>query len=91
MRRTLWFFALGLMLVAALTACSGTQEATPASSQATEAASEAPVTIEVYYPVAVDAPISNILKGYIADFEKEHPNIKVKPVFAGGYGDVKTT
>jgi len=39
----------------------------------------------------VDAPIAKILQGYIADFEKANPNIKVKPVFSGGYGDVKTT
>ena len=57
---------------------------------ATEAPAK-PVTIEVYYPVAVDAPIAKILNGYIAEFEKENPNITVKPVFAGGYGDVKTT
>ena len=73
-------------------------EATEAPAEATEAATEAPteapaepVTIEVYYPVAVDAPIAKILQGYIDAFQKENPNITVKPVFAGGYGDVKTT
>ncbi len=50
----------------------------------------APVTIEIFYPVAVDAPIAAILDGYIADFEAENPNITVEPVFSGGYGDVKT-
>ncbi len=50
-----------------------------------------PVTIEVYYPVAVDAPIAKILQGYADKFHEQHPNITVKPVFSGGYGDVKTT
>ncbi len=95
MRRLLWLIIAALLLFGAVAGCQK-QAATPTSApeameEGEPAAAETPVTIEVYYPVAVDAPISNILKGYIADFEKEHPNIKVKPVFAGGYGDVKTT
>jgi len=49
-----------------------------------------PVTFQVFYPVAVDAPIADILKGYIADFQAEYPHITVEPVFSGGYGDVHT-
>jgi len=48
------------------------------------------VTIEVFYPVAVDAPIADVLNGYIEDFEDEFPNITVEPVFSGGYMDVQT-
>lgn len=53
-------------------------------------ASSGPVTVQVDYPVAVDAPIAQILNGYVAAFEKNNPNITVKPVFSGGYNDVKT-
>ncbi len=49
-----------------------------------------PVTIEMFYPVAVDAPIAAILEGYVADFQAENPDITVELVFSGGYGDVKT-
>lgn len=49
-----------------------------------------PVTIEIFYPVAVDAPIAAILDAYVEEFEAEHPHITVEPVFSGGYGDVKT-
>ena len=49
-----------------------------------------PVTIQVFYPVAVDAPIASILNGYIADFQAEYPYITVEPVFSGGYADVQT-
>jgi len=49
-----------------------------------------PVTIQVFYPVAVDAPIAAILNGYIEDFQAEYPHIIVEPVFSGGYGDVQT-
>ncbi len=57
-----------------------------------ESASKAsgPVTIQVDYPVAVDAPIAKILNGYISTFEKANPDITVKPVYSGGYTDVKT-
>ena len=49
-----------------------------------------PVTIQVYYPVAVDAPITAILDGYVAAFEEEYPYITVEPVYSGGYADVQT-
>lgn len=55
-----------------------------------ESTSTGPVTVQVAYPVAVDAPIAKILNGYVAAFEKENPNITVKPVFSGGYTDVTT-
>ncbi|MFP4344795.1 MAG: ABC transporter substrate-binding protein [Anaerolineales bacterium] len=48
------------------------------------------MTIQVFYPVAVDAPIAGILNGYIEDFQAEYPYITVEPVFSGGYGDVQT-
>ncbi len=63
-----------------------TEEAPPVE---TEAPAE-PVTIQFFYPVAVDAPIADIIKGYIADFQAENPNIIVEPVFSGGYGDTYT-
>ncbi len=46
--------------------------------------------IEFYYPVAVDAPIADIINGYIEEFEAENPDIHVEPVFAGGYTDTMT-
>jgi sn-glycerol 3-phosphate transport system substrate-binding protein len=49
-----------------------------------------PVTFQVFYPVAVDAPIADILNGYIEVFQAEYPYITVEPVFSGGYGDVQT-
>jgi sn-glycerol 3-phosphate transport system substrate-binding protein len=45
----------------------------------------ADVEVTFYYPVAVGGPITKIVDGYAADFEKENPGIKVKPVYAGTY------
>src|SRR5436853_7890881 len=38
-----------------------------------------------YYPVAVGGPITKLVDTLAADFEKEHPSIKVKPIYAGTY------
>jgi sn-glycerol 3-phosphate transport system substrate-binding protein len=41
--------------------------------------------ISFFYPVAVGGPITKIIDGFAADFEKENPRIKVKPIYAGTY------
>ena len=41
--------------------------------------------ISFYYPVAVGGPITKLVDTLAADFEKENPTIKVKPVYAGTY------
>ena len=45
------------------------------------------VELSFYYPVAVGGPITKIIDGYAADFEKENPSIKVKAIYAGTYQD----
>ncbi len=41
--------------------------------------------ISFFYPVAVGGPVTKIIDGFAADFEKENPGIKVKPIYAGSY------
>ena len=41
--------------------------------------------VTFYYPVAVGGPITKIVDQMAADFEKENPGIKVKPVYTGTY------
>lgn len=45
-----------------------------------------------YYPIAVGGPLTNTIEAMTADFEKEHPEIDVTPVYTGSYADtaVKT-
>src|ERR1700687_1722250 len=45
------------------------------------------VELSFYYPVAVGGPITKIIDGYAADFEKENPSIKIKAIYAGTYQD----
>ncbi len=68
-RCTTWLWAT-LVLCAML--------ALPASAQA-------PVEVSFYYPVAVGGPITKIIDGYAADFEKENPGIKLRPIYSGSY------
>jgi len=41
--------------------------------------------VTFYYPVAVGGPITKIVDQMAADFEKENPGIRVKPVYTGTY------
>jgi sn-glycerol 3-phosphate transport system substrate-binding protein len=50
----------------------------------------APVEVSLAYPVAVDAPITAMLKGWAQDYMARNPDVKVTLVFSGGYPDVKT-
>ena len=68
-RSTLW----GWFVVVALAALSGATLA------------QAPVEISFYYPVAVGGPITKLVDQFAADFEKENPGIKVKPIYSGSY------
>jgi len=51
------------------------------------AGAQAPVEVSFYYPVAVGGPITRIVDGLAADFEKENPGIKLKPIYTGTYQD----
>lgn len=46
--------------------------------------------ISFCYPVAIGSPITKIIDGYAADFEKENPGIAVKPIYTGTYEDTMT-
>ena len=52
---------------------------------ATSVVALAQTEISFFYPVAVGGPVTKIIDGYAADFEKENPGIKVKPIYAGTY------
>ncbi len=49
------------------------------------ASAQTPVEVPFFYPVAVGGPITKIIDGLAADFEKENPGIKLKPIYSGSY------
>ncbi|HRK18839.1 MAG TPA: ABC transporter substrate-binding protein [Hyphomicrobiaceae bacterium] len=63
---------------------------TTAAATATMAApslalGQAQAEVTFFYPVAVGGPITKLIDAFAADFEKENPSIKVKPIYAGTY------
>ena len=51
---------------------------------------DATTAIEFYFPVAVGGPITKIIDGYAAAFMQENPDLRVTPIYAGGYVDTLT-
>ena len=43
--------------------------------------------ISFYYPIAVGGPVARGISRLVDDFEREHPGIKVRPVYTGTYKD----
>src|SRR5580704_9169389 len=54
------------------------------------APTRAETQISFYYPVAVGGPVTKLVDGMVADFEKANPGIKVKPIYSGSYQDTIT-
>ncbi len=54
------------------------------------AVAAAPVEVSFAYPVAVDAPITAMLKGWATGYMAKNPDVKITLIFSGGYPDVKT-
>ena len=50
-----------------------------------QANAQKPVELTFYYPVAVGGQVTKTIDQLAADFEKENPDVKVKPVYAGTY------
>jgi len=63
---------------------------TAASVLVVPALAQAQTEVAFYYPVAVGGPITKIVDGLAADFEKENPGIKVKPIYSGSYAETLT-
>ncbi len=39
-----------------------------------------PLEVPFYYPVAVGGPITKVIDGYAAEFNKAHPQYRITPV-----------
>ncbi|MCA1324344.1 ABC transporter substrate-binding protein [Herbaspirillum sp. alder98] len=55
------------------------------SASAAHAATE----LTMYYPIAVGGPLTTVMDGLIGEFEKGHPEIKVKAVYSGNYDETR--
>ncbi|TWO72214.1 ABC transporter substrate-binding protein [Caenimonas sedimenti] len=50
-------------------------------------AAAAPTEISFYFPIAVGGPMAKRIGALVGDFEKEHPDIRVRPIYTGTYKD----
>jgi len=73
-----------------LTAIAGAVLIAIATGAMTSGAMAKDIVLSFYYPVAVGGPITKIIDGYAADFEKENPGIKINAIYAGTYQDTLT-
>jgi len=64
--------------------------AAAAATLARPAVLRAATEISFFFPIAVGGPITKVIDGYAADFEKENPGISVKPIYAGTYVETLT-
>jgi sn-glycerol 3-phosphate transport system substrate-binding protein len=53
------------------------------------AAAQEPTVVEIYFPIAVDSPITEILDGYATTYEADHPDVDIVFTYEGGYTNVK--
>jgi sn-glycerol 3-phosphate transport system substrate-binding protein len=53
------------------------------------APARADTELTFYYPIAVGGPLTKVIDGLARQFEKEHPGIKVHPIYAGNYDDAR--
>lgn len=47
----------------------------------------AAVELDMYYPIQVGGPLAQIVESMVANFQKEHPDIIVKPIYSGNYSE----
>jgi sn-glycerol 3-phosphate transport system substrate-binding protein len=45
--------------------------------------------VQIFFPIAVDSPITQILDGYAAAYMEQNPGVQIQWSFEGGYTDVK--
>ncbi|GIX49287.1 MAG: ABC transporter substrate-binding protein [Candidatus Tectimicrobiota bacterium] len=49
-----------------------------------------PVRLDFFYPVGVAGPLARIIEQYVREFNEQHPNILVTPIFGGTYAENQT-
>lgn len=50
---------------------------------------QAETKLTMYYPISVGGPLTKVMDGLIAAFEKQHPDIVVQAIYAGDYDQTR--
>jgi len=59
------------------------------SAESDGAAEDGPVSLTMYYPIAVGGPLTEVIDGLVADFMAENPDVTVDAIYAGNYNDAR--
>lgn len=54
------------------------------------AASAQQTVVDFYYPIQVGGPLTQVIDGYVTEFEAANPDIDIVPVYSGNYQDTTT-
>ncbi|OCN02831.1 ABC transporter substrate-binding protein [Clostridium sp. W14A] len=81
--------ALGVACTS-LTACSSPVGVPAQNGKSASTGASSNVSLNFYYPVSVGGPLTKIIDQLCVDFTKEHPDVKVNPVYTGSYADTRT-
>lgn len=77
--------AAAMSLLTMASACGSTQGNTAKADDA-----NGHVELTWYYPVNVGGEITKTIEGLTAQYNKEHPNVTIKPVYTGDYDETRT-
>lgn len=81
------FLSLVLVLVLLVLAGCGSGAR---SGNGSSGGGQGKIELSFYYPVAVGGPLTKLIEDMVAEFNRENPDIVVKPVFSGNYADTLT-
>ena len=73
MKKRFWLIVLLVLMLSVPLAAVGAQGDT---------------VVQIYFPIAVDSPITEILNNYADTYMADHPGVQIQWSFEGGYSDV---
>jgi sn-glycerol 3-phosphate transport system substrate-binding protein len=59
------------------------------SAESDGAAEDGPVSLTMYYPIAVGGPLTEVIDGLVAEFMAENPDVTIDAIYAGNYNDAR--
>jgi sn-glycerol 3-phosphate transport system substrate-binding protein len=80
MRNTKVLVTALLVLMTMVVAAGGNQEAEETGG---------PVSLTMYYPIAVGGPLTSVIDGMVEAFMAENPDVNVEAIYAGNYNDAR--
>jgi len=90
--RKLSFILVVVMCLTIVAGCGGSGNAGGNDTTAAEkgGGTDKVITLDMYFPVSVGGGPDALISALCEEFHKEHPTIKVNPVYSGTYAETRT-